>query len=141
MKNILIVGLITLTVLFAISYFILNKQLKKVSKDFAKLFVDNAVMQEYIDIMKSKEMVSDELVDKENFIKFLSDSRDWSFKYIEDVQFGIKEFIDAVEPDFSYFDKYGEVGSAYPHYEAMVRINKAYKQLKTLMPKEEEIKE
>ena len=100
-------------------------------------------MQEYIDIMKSKENneISDELVDKENFIKFLSDSRDWAFKYIEDVQFGIKEFIDSVEPDFSYFDEYGEVGSAYPHYEAMVRINKAYKQLKTLMPKEEEIKE
>jgi hypothetical protein len=141
MTNILIIGFMTLTILFAIFYFILNKQLKKVSNDFAKLFIENAVMQEYIDIMKSKEFISDELVDKENFIKFLSDSRDWSFKYIEDVQFGIKEFINAVEPDFLYFDEYGEVGSAYPHYEAMVRINKAYKQLKTLMPKEEEIKE
>lgn len=142
MKNILIVVLSTLTVLFAVSYFIVSKNLKKVSKDLAKLYVDNAVMQEYIDIVKSNkdDNISNEQVDKENFIKFLSDSRDWAFQYIEDVQSGIKEFTDAVEPDLSYFDEYGEVGSAYPHYEAMVRINNAYKQLKTLMPKEEEIK-
>jgi uncharacterized protein YoxC len=142
MKDILIVSLSTLTVLFAIFYFYLNKRLRNVSKDLKKLYIDNAVMQEYIDIIKSEENtnISDEHVDKENFIKFLSDSRDWAFGYIEDVQSGIKEFIDTVDPDLNYFDEYGEVGSAYPHYDAMVRINNAYKKLKDLMPKEEEIK-
>jgi hypothetical protein len=143
MINVLTIFSLTLSLLLLSLYIYTYNKINKLKKQYAKLFVDNAVMQEYIDIIKSKETVeiSDELVDKENFIKFLSDSRDWAFKYIEDVQFGIKEFIDSVEPDFSYFDEYGEVGSAYPHYEAMVRINNAYKQLKILMPKEEEIKE
>jgi hypothetical protein len=143
MKNILIISLTTLTFLFAVFYFILNKKYKKVLQDLSKLYVDNAVMQEYIDIIKSNEPnnISNEFTDKENFIKFLSDSRDWAFKYIEDVQSGLKEFIDAVDPDLSYFDKYGEVGSAYPHYDSMARINNSYKKLKELMPKEEEIKE
>ena len=141
MKNILIVFLSTFSIFFVTVCFIMSKKIKQISNNITSLSIDNAVMQEYIDITKSKKIVSDELVDKENFIKFLSDSRDWAFKYIEDVQSGIKQFTDAVEPDFLYFDEYGEVGSAYPHYEAMVRINKAYKELKTLMPKEEEIKE
>jgi hypothetical protein len=139
MKDILIVVLSTLTVLFALSYFVLSKKLKKVSKNLTKLQVDNVVMQEYIDIIKSNkgENVSNEQVDKENFIKFLSDSRDWAFQYIEDVQCGLKEFIDTVDPDLKYFDEYGEVGSAYPHYDAMVRINNAYKKIKNLLPKDE----
>ena len=140
-QSILLIIFITLCIFLFVIYLIIKNKFKKISNDFEKLFIENVVMQEYIDIMKSKQIISDELVDKENFIKFLSDSRDWAFKYIEDVQFGIKQFTDTVEPDFSYFDEYGEVGSAYPHYEAMVRINNAYKQLKTLMPKEEEIKE
>lgn len=137
MNNTLLV-FIVLTFCFTISFFIMLKKYNRLSKTSSKLFIDNVVMQEYIDLVKSKESldVSDELVDKENFIKFLSDSRDWAFTYIEDVQNGLKEFIDTVDSDLQHFDEYGIVGSAYPHYEAMIRINNAYKQLKTLMPKE-----
>jgi len=142
MKNIIIVVLSSLLLSFMFFYFILSKKLKDVSAKFTKLLIDYSVMQEYIDILKSEqsENISDDLVDKENFIKFLSNSRDWAFEYIEDVQDGIKEFIDSVDPDMMYFDEYGEVGSAYPHYDAMVRINNSYKKLKELMPKEEEMK-
>lgn len=140
MKNILIVSLTTLTILFAISYFISSRNLKKVSKDLAKLYVDNAVMQEYIDIVKSKENnnLSNEQVDKENFIKFLSDSRDWAYEYIEDVQEGLLTFVNGIEPEISYFDEYGEVGSAYPHYHSMKKISQHYKELKKLLPVEGE---
>lgn len=142
-SQIIFVSLTTSTLFFFSIYIFTYNKLKKALKDLMKLSIDTAVMQEYIDILQSKNSapILDELIDKENFIKFLSDSRDWAYKYIEDVQFGIKEFIDSVEPDLSYFDKYGEVGSAYPHYDAMFRINSAYKKLKNLMPIEEEVKE
>jgi len=135
--DIIIAILITLGFVFLYAGLLIK--LNKLKKDCAKLYIDNAVMQEYIDILQSKDSnpISDELVDKENFIKFLSSSRDWAFEYIEDVQSGIKEFIDSVDPDLKYFNEYGEVGSSYPHYESMVRINNAYKKLKELMPKEE----
>lgn len=76
-------------------------------------------------------------VHKENFIKFLSDSRDVAYEYIEDVQNRLSQFVDAVEPEISYFDEYGLVGEAYPHYHSMKKISQAYKELKTLLPIEE----
>jgi hypothetical protein len=97
-------------------------------------------MQEYIDIVQSNNQhtISDELVDKENFIKFLSNSRDWAFKYIEDVQEGLLTFVNGIEPEISYFDEYGEVGSAYPHYHSMKKISQEYRELKKLLPVEGE---
>ena len=77
-------------------------------------------------------------VHKENFIKFLSDSRDWAYEYIQDIQDGVAHFVNEVEPEIAYFDEYGEVGSAYPHYHSMKKISKAYKELKTLLPEDED---
>ena len=143
MKNILLVIFATLSVSFAISYLAMANQLKKVSKDLAKLFVDNAVMQEYIDLTKPNGVLpkEEEMVHKENFIKFLSDSRDWAFEYIEEVQNGLSKFISDVDHDINHFDKYGDVISMErPDYAGLKRISAAYKELKQLMPKESEIK-
>lgn len=141
-KDILLTIFITSTLLFSTLYFIISYKMKKVLNDLSKLFIDKTIMEEYIKFLQHEEPISgqDNLIDKENFIKFLSDSRDWAFTYIEDVQNGLKEFIDSVDSDLKYFDEYGEVGSAYPHYDSMVRINNAYKKIKELMPKEEETK-
>lgn len=48
----------------------------------------------------------------------------------------LNKFINDVEPDISYFNKYGLVGSAYPHYDSMKRISEAYKELKKLLPED-----
>jgi len=75
-------------------------------------------------------------VHKESFIKFLSDSRDWAYEYIKEVQDGIEKFVNDIEPEIEYFDEYGEVGSAYPHYHSMKKISQSYKDLKKLLPEE-----
>lgn len=85
----------------------------------------------------TKQQESDSDVHKENFIKFLSDSRDWAYEYIEDVQSSLTSFISEVEPEIAYFDEYGLVGDAYPHYHSMKKISAAYKELKKVMPEEE----
>ena len=92
----IVLGVFTLS--FAISWVRAIYQLKNVAEEYAKLFVDNAVMKEYIDIVKSSNdlPLDEESVHRENFIKFLSDSRDWAFNYIEEVQGGLKEFIDTI---------------------------------------------
>jgi hypothetical protein len=76
-------------------------------------------------------------VHKENFIKFLSDSRDWAYAYIEDIQEGVSNFVNEIEPEIAYFDEYGLVGDAYPHYHSMKKISSEYKELKKLLPIEE----
>lgn len=72
----------------------------------------------------------------EAFLKFISDSRDWAYAYIEEVQDGLNKFINDIDPEIKYFDEYGVVGSAYPHYYSMKKISGAYKELKKLLPKD-----
>jgi hypothetical protein len=73
---------------------------------------------------------------QESFLKFVSDSREWAYEYIEDVQANLKIFKNLVEKDIEYFDKFGVVGSAYPHYEAMQRFSSGYKIIEEMLPKE-----
>ena len=70
----------------------------------------------------------------EAFLKFVSDSRDWAYQYIEGVQSSLDSFITDVEPEIAYFDEYGIASSAYPHYHSMKKISGAYKELKKLLP-------
>ena len=76
-------------------------------------------------------------VHKESFIKFLSDSRDSAFEYIEEVQTGISNFVEQVDPEISYFKEYGDIMSMSPNYNSMKKIANAYEDLIKLLPKEE----
>lgn len=140
MKDILIIVFATLTVCFALSYMLVLKQSIKLKKDISKLFIENTLLQEYVDLTKSTKTKedSDESIHKENFIKFLSDSRDWAFSYIESVQKGLTKFVSDVDADVSHFDEYGDALSmSRPDYLSMKNISKAYKELKTLLPEDE----
>jgi len=140
MKDIFIVIFATLSVCFAASYLLVLRQSIKLKRDFSKLFIEKTLLQEYVDITKSTKIKedSDDSIHKENFIKFLSDSRDWAYEYIEDVQKGLLTFVNSVEPEITYFDEYGLVGDAYPHYQSMKKISEEYKELKKLLPIEGE---
>ena len=138
-KDIFIVVFITLSFSFALSYILVLRQSVKLKKDITRLFIENTLLQEYVDLTKSTKTKenSDESIHKENFIKFLSDSRDWAFSYIESVQKGLTKFVNDVDADVSHFDKYGEaVSMSRPDYPSMKNISKAYKELKTLLPED-----
>ena len=79
---------------------------------------------------------TDEEKSNEAFLKFVSDSRDWAYTYIEEVQASVDNFINDIEPEIVYFDEYGVVGSAYPHYYSMKKISEAYKELKKILPED-----
>lgn len=122
------------TISFLISYLAVSKKLAVLTAGFAELIIVHESLKETLDSNMFDKSETDQDIHKENFIKFLSDSRNWAFEYIEDVQNGLKDFSNAIEKDIEHFDKYGEVGSSYPHYESMKRISQAYKELKTLLP-------
>lgn len=139
MKDLLIIIFATMSISFFASYVLTLSKSIKLKKDLAKSFIEKSLLEDYINTIKSlkEKEISDDLIHKENFIRFLSDSREWAFEYIQNVQKGLIKFINDVEPDISYFEKYGEVGYAYPHYDSMKKISIAYKELKTLLPEEE----
>jgi hypothetical protein len=126
----------TLTVSFAIAYSVTLYRITKINQAFAKLFISHESLQDFIS-KNNVEFKNDSDIHKENFIKFLSDSRDWAFLYIEDVQKALDKFITEVEPEILYFDQYGEVLSTQrPDYISLKKISEAFKELKTVMPME-----
>ena len=74
----------------------------------------------------------------EDFLKFVSDSRDWAYQYIEEVQNGLKSFIDEVSPQIEYYDKYGAAvdGMVAPHDFALKKISSEFNKLKKLLPED-----
>ena len=128
--GIMLVVMTTMSILLSIKMFVLRKRVMSLAISLVKV-------EEVFNSTKKEDSDSD--VHKENFIKFLSDSRDWAYLYIEDVQKGLSKFVSEIDPEISYFDEYGEVGSAYPHYHSMKKISQEYKELKKLLPEEEAV--
>lgn len=125
---------------FIISFFVLifnnvrlNLRLSELKLELIKAHLDKTIISEkLIKIVNEKNKEKDS--SSEAFLKFISDSRDWAYQYIEEVQLGLDKFINDVKPEIDYFDEYGVVGSAYPHYHSMKKISTAYKELKNLLP-------
>lgn len=106
------------------------------AQEYATLYIDQIALEKFVESM-NLDSVSDQEVHKENFIKFLSDSRDWAFTYIEDVQTELKKFIEEIEPEIDYFKEYGDLASMQPNYYSMKKITEAYDKLIKLLPEEE----
>jgi hypothetical protein len=135
-NSIIIISLSTLCISFAVAYSITLKRLARLTQECAKLFIDNKTLEEFI-ATNNIEFKNDSDIHKENFIKFLSDSRDWAFAYIEEVQAGLNKFVNDIEPEISYFKEYGDVTSMQPNYFSLKKITDAYDELTKLLPKEE----
>jgi hypothetical protein len=71
----------------------------------------------------------------EGFLKFISDSREWAFEYIENVQAGLNKFISDAGPSIEYWEKYGSVMDT-PLDINMQKISISYKELKSLLPED-----
>jgi hypothetical protein len=126
------------TILFFILIFknvTLNIKLSKIRLELIKAYLDKTIISEkFIEAVDKKNKLEDP--SSEAFLKFVSDSRDWAYQYIDEVQEGLNKFITDIEPEIVYFDEYGIVGSAYPHYYSMKKISEAYKELKSLLPED-----
>lgn len=132
-------GLGFFSIIMIIAYYSMAKKLKSISSGFAILYKDYMAMKDIaLSGQLSETVKMDHEIHKESFIKFLSDSRDWAFDYIEDVQSGLKKFIDQVGPEIDYYNKYGIVveGMIPAHDAAFKKISKEFDDLKKLLPEE-----
>jgi hypothetical protein len=118
----------SLTLLF-LSLYIIQKKANK------------AIIQKTLEAMLIQQLSSntnktDKDQSNEDFLKFVSDSRDWAYQYIEEVQEGLNNFITDIEPEIEYFKEYGDLGSMAPNYYSMKKIAGAYEELKKLLPED-----
>ena len=115
------------TTLFFLSLYVLQK---KANKTLIAKTLETLLLQQ----LSRNTNKTEKDQSNEDFLKFVSDSRDWAYQYIDEAQEGINKFITDIEPEIAYFDEYGVAGSAYPHYHSMKKISGAYKELKKLIP-------
>ena len=136
MNNIIVIVAFTLSGSFALAYLFSLIKINKINKSFTKLLISHKSLQEFIDT-NNVQFKNENDIHKENFIKFLSDSRDWSFSYIEDVQTKINKMILDLKPDVEYFEKFESLYDGHPSYEILTNFIESYKNLQDLLPKEE----
>lgn len=100
----------------------------KLAKEVLEL--QKTVLSQNVDMLAENDIV------KENFLKFVSDSREWAYQYIEEVQESINKFKDEVGPIIDYFDNYGDIVLT-PLNESMQKVSAAYKDLIRVLPKDD----
>lgn len=135
--DILLIFLAVFGLSFFIAYIYTAKQLKITTQNLAESILLYLSSSESNNIQPPLSL-DGEKTHNENFIKFLSDSRDWAFQYIEEVQSGLRNFIEEVEPEVNYYDNYGIVveGMIPPNDKALKKISIKLKELKKLLPEE-----
>ena len=115
----------------------LSLKVSSITKSLLQSEVDKNILAEKLFESSARNLMQKD-ESSEAFLKFVSDSRDWAYQYIEGVQSSLDSFITDVEPEIAYFDEYGIASSAYPHYHSMKKILESYNELKKLMPEESE---
>jgi predicted nucleotide-binding protein (sugar kinase/HSP70/actin superfamily) len=132
METIIILG--SLLFISLVALLILNAKIRALKNHVKKL----AAAYSKIEILMSSKTKLDNDAHQESFIKFLSDSRDSAFDYIQEVQSGISDFVSEVDPVINYFDEYGDIMGMIPNYDGMKKMSVEFKKLKKLLPKESE---
>jgi len=119
----------------AFVYLIVSKTKLKVQNNKLKLMI----VQSEIDKKALSDRLSivpkDQNSHEEAFVKFLGQSRDWAFKYIEDVQEAVKKFKDEAGPSIDYYRNYGEVMWT-PLHELFEKVAIAYDELINVLPED-----
>lgn len=100
----------------------------KLNEELLKSFINYNIVLE-----KKVSQESEKIEQSDGFLKFVSDSRDWAYAYIESVQEEINDFITIVGPDIEYLESYKPPIIS---EEATDRLVIGYKKIKALIPED-----
>ncbi len=131
--------MLTIFLSFIIVFFVflsavMGARLITLRNDLSEFSIKAALLEQGV-----KKALNNEIKPIENtegFMKFISESREWAFDYIDDVQVAIQEFKDAAGPEIEYFREYGSVMDL-PTDGLIQRITTAYDKLILMLPEEE----
>lgn len=102
---------------------------KNKNRELIKNTIEFLILQEE----QGKMVKTDQEKANEDFLKFVSDSRDWAYSYIESVQEEINDFITLVGPDIDYLESYRPPIIS---DDATNRLIVGYKKIKGLLPED-----
>lgn len=116
--------------MLGIFVFNLRKHKIKMLEVNAQLALDKKLLLDRLEIMAQRI----EVEKSDGFVNFLAQSRDWAYKYIEDIQKALTEFDKELASMSSYkkLDKKKQT-------EYLDKIFMAYQELKTFLPEDNNI--
>jgi hypothetical protein len=131
-------SILTITIGFLVYRLSRNKaNLENIAKLYMEKLIDYKILQDTLEKTYEEKMAL-EAEKSDGFVKFLSDSRDWAFQYIENVQASLNDFDEKVQPTLEWADKYGGVNGETVYTNALNKISEAYRELKEILPKNDE---
>jgi hypothetical protein len=136
--NIVLFSTYTVSLLILLYLIIkLSAQKKLILAKFIQSEMDNYLIRQQFEQLVEENSIR-ELSESDGFVKFISQSRDWAFQYIEEVQAALKEFDYEVAADFQWAKTYGMVLGETTHTTVLKRISEAYDKLKSVLPENTE---
>jgi hypothetical protein len=138
---VIFLSLIIIIVTLILNVVRLRLKNKRLASELLQITLDqNILMTKLAEELKKKEEVSVEKTD--GFLKFISESRELAFEYIEAIQEALVKFKDKVGPEIEYMLTYGTVIGDSLQSKSFLKIEKAYKELiKETLPAEKQGKE
>jgi hypothetical protein len=127
--------LLLIIVILLINNLAIRSKNRKLSAQIIQIALDKTVISEKLKEQLDKKD-SESIEQSEGFLKFISQSRDWAFDYIEQVQAALLEFKNKVEPQLLYAKTYGTAAGHSPHTIIIDRISDAYDDLVRVMPED-----
>ena len=138
-----IIFLLTILVVVTLLISVVKLRLKnrRLAAELLQATLDqNILLTRLAEELKKKEEVSVEKTD--GFLKFISDSRDMAFEYIETMQEAIVKFKNNVGPEIDYMLTYGTAARDSLQSSSFLKIEKAYIELiQETLPTEKQGKE
>jgi hypothetical protein len=113
-------------------------QKKRLAANLVQSLIDNKIVTDKLaKVFNEKEALK--LEQSEGFVKFLSESRESAFEYIETTQAVLKEYNNTIEQILEWNNTYGMALGDTPHSEAIKQIELAHTKLRDLLPRNNEI--
>jgi len=135
----LVANIICTLIIFYLVYFVLSLRIRGIR--IAKLLIQSELDKKMLLSQLEQAVAKNAQVDLQNsngFIKFISESRDSAYEYIESVQKSLINFDKEVVPILEYARTFGTVNGDNAHTEMIKKIALAYENLKKVLPEEKE---
>lgn len=131
-----VVGVLVTIIIYLVYRFFKTRTLFKALSDlYMQEMADRMLLQKKVEELY-QDIENTKLQQTDGFLKFVSESRDWAFQYIEEVQTALSEFDKEVTPDLQWAKTFGMVSGDTAHTNVLKRISEAYDKLKEVLPKE-----
>ena len=129
--------LVTLIIVLVYRNFRAKVLFKELSEMYIQSLADKMLLEKRVEELY-QDIENLKLQNSDGFLKFLSDSRDWAFNYIELTQKSLKEFADVIEPAITWSETYGITVHENAHSDKIKQISEAYRKLKEVLPRDTE---